>query len=74
MKSLNDAKQKLLNHHPRASHLRSLPFRMSLSMMSLSVLVSLVSIALSFVVSCVLFYSLPIQKPNFLKSDHICIL
>ena len=26
------------------------------------------------VVCCVLFYSLPIQKPNFLKSDHICIL
>jgi hypothetical protein len=50
IKSLKDAKQKLLNHQPRPSQIRSLPSAISLSMITLSAALNLVSIVLSFVV------------------------
>ena len=58
IKSLKDAKQKLLNHQPRPSQIRSLPSAISLSMIALSALLNLVSIVLSFVVVVVCYASI----------------
>ena len=67
IKSLKDAKQKLLNHQPRPSQIRSLPSAISLSMIALSALLNLVSIVLSFVVVVVCYASIILCISSFVN-------